>query len=183
VPAAPPSAVPLALAALLLAAAPGAAATHGKGAACTAVDCHEGTGRAPERGTGHAPAAGGECGACHDADGGGPALLRLGDGGDRELCAGCHEAPAAAARDAGVRTAFADGGRDLHGVHVRAAGRGRACLGCHAPHAAAQERLLRTEIAGRGGMRISQRFEPLPGGGRCTTRCHAPKEYRRAGGG
>ena len=169
--------------ALPAAAAP--AAEHpavGAGVPCSAPGCHAGIAQSVAGGSGHDPAAAGDCGGCHDLALATAAFAREVPGeSDAALCAPCHAAHAASATDASVRTGFAEEDRDLHALHVRAAGRGRVCLTCHDPHAGPQPRLLRTEVSVRGSLRITQHFEELPGGGRCTTRCHAPKTYRRDG--
>jgi predicted CXXCH cytochrome family protein len=138
----------------------------------------------------HQPAADGDCISCHDLSlpaqahfvKGAPA----GDGDGREsarvwdltLCAGCHGEELRASTPASMKTGFAEGGRNLHALHVQA-GRGRRCLSCHDPHAARQPKLLRERIPSRGNARIAQEFRREPNGGWCRTGCHAPKRYQR----
>jgi predicted CXXCH cytochrome family protein len=134
----------------------------------------------------HPPAAGGECVSCHDLAlrpevrfvKGVPAAEMQGSAGawDQVLCSGCHGAGLLA--PAATGTGFADGGRNLHALHVQAA-RGRRCLPCHDPHAARQPKLLRERIPARGGAQIAQEFRGETKGGWCRTGCHAPKSYKR----
>jgi predicted CXXCH cytochrome family protein len=158
---------------------------------CVSASCHASVARASAAGgSAHEPAAGGDCASCHDLalpagehfvrgaprdPAEGPESARA---WDLALCVGCH-GETLYARDARVgATAFADGTRNLHALHVQA-GRGRRCLTCHEPHAAVQPRLLRERIPALAGARIAQQFRGEPKGGWCRTGCHAPKGYRR----
>jgi predicted CXXCH cytochrome family protein len=181
----------LVLAALLWCAAPAAAGGHppvdGAGACVTAA-CHAAAPRGPAAASVHDPYAGGDCRSCHDlALAAATRYVRgapAGDGPDRsrpwdlQLCAGCHGESLYARSAPPGATAFADGGSNLHALHVQA-GRGRRCLTCHEPHAARQPALLRERIPAAGGARIPQQFRAEPTGGWCRTGCHAPKRYRR----
>lgn len=163
------------------------------GGSCLTRQCHAGlldSGERPRSLSVHQPAAEGDCVSCHDLAlsgetrfvKGAPARGDDGPDGarawDLSLCTGCHGG-ALAAREAGAGAIrFADGGKNLHALHVQA-GRGRRCLTCHDPHAAVQPRLLRGRIPARAGVLIAQEFRVEPGGGWCRTGCHAPKGYRR----
>jgi predicted CXXCH cytochrome family protein len=163
------------------------------GAGCVTRECHARLpGQTARDGAGsvHQPAAAGECVACHDlalapgtrfvrgAPAGGGEGPAGGRGWDQALCLGCHgEEPFAGGSPPGA-TAFADGSRNLHALHVQA-GRGRRCLTCHEAHASRQARLLRELLPSRGSARIPQEFRGEPQGGWCRTGCHAPKGYRR----
>jgi predicted CXXCH cytochrome family protein len=162
-------------------------------AACVTPQCHARLLAAASGALGgsvHEPASGGDCASCHDlglaaeasfvtgapvgtADG--PEVARA---WDLALCTGCHGEGLLAANALATQTGFADGGRNLHSLHVQA-GRGRRCLPCHDPHAALQPKLLRELIPARGNTRISQQFRGEPKGGWCKTGCHAPKRYTR----
>lgn len=161
------------------------------GQACVTASCHPragGGGTAPPASV-HEPFSGADCRACHDlALGSGAQFVRGAPAGragsdrsrgwDLQLCAGCHgEALFARGAPPGA-TGFADGGRNLHELHVQA-GRGPRCLPCHEPHAARQAWLLRERIPAPGGARIPQEFRGDTTGGWCRTGCHAPKRYRR----
>jgi len=110
-----------------------------------------------------------------EGGGDGPAGPR---GWDQALCAECHDESLAARNAPPGATGFADGGRNLHALHVQA-GRGRRCLVCHDPHASSQAWLLREVLPARGSARITQVFRRDPKGGWCRTGCHAPKLYTR----
>jgi predicted CXXCH cytochrome family protein len=161
------------------------------GPGCVTARCHArllGAASGVKDGSTHPPAAGGDCGACHDLALApetrfvrGASAAREPENSrawDLELCTGCH-GPAPAVGDLpGTATGFADGARNLHTLHVQA-GRGRRCLTCHEPHAARQPKLLRERIPARGSAQVTQEFRGRPDGGWCRAGCHAPKSYRR----
>jgi predicted CXXCH cytochrome family protein len=186
---------PLALALLLCASgATAAEARHPRvdaKQACVTQSCHAPLGRNPAAGgSAHDPFSGGDCVSCHDLAldagthlvRGAPTSPEEGPEGarawDLALCSGCHGESLYARESPPGATAFADGSRNLHALHVQA-GRGRRCLTCHEPHAARQLRLLRERIPARGSVRISQQFRGEAKGGWCKTGCHAPKSYSR----
>lgn len=133
----------------------------------------------------HSPAADLECAVCHTPHGANqPALLRLNypagsyDTYRREnysLCWKCHDASLVE----GGATAFRNGTRNLHQVHVMELKRGRACHLCHTPHAARRPHLI-SETITFGSWTGEFDFEATSDGGTCNTPCHRPKEYKRA---
>lgn len=129
------------------------------------------------------------CSGCHDAHADFGALLLRGDyptvlyaafdQGAYGLCFGCHEQDAFLGADASARTAFRDGHRNLHFVHVGAQGnRGRSCRFCHTAHASASPKLMRDEVP-FGDWAIPIRFESTATGGSCAAGCHAARSYDR----
>lgn len=159
--------------------------------ACVTQSCHAASARAPG-GTGsvHDPYSTGDCVSCHDlaltsevrfvrgAPSSGDNRPESARAWDLALCSGCHGEGLLAPTAPAMATGFADGGRNLHALHVQA-GRGRRCLPCHDPHAAGQPKLLREWIPARRGVQVAQQFRGEPQGGWCKTGCHAPKSYRR----
>lgn len=186
------------LVAVLLSAAVCAAAgprhpTVAGGTGCVTRQCHAGlldTAAGARFGSTHQPAAAGDCASCHDLALRSEASFVKGDPAgtaagpepvrawDLVLCRGCHGEGLLAPGTPAPATGFADGGKNLHALHVQA-GRGRRCLPCHDPHAARQPKLLRQRIPARGGAKIAQEFRGEPRGGWCRTGCHAPKRYTR----
>ncbi|HEX6883222.1 MAG TPA: cytochrome c3 family protein [Planctomycetota bacterium] len=135
----------------------------------------------------HAPVGQGDCGACHDPHGTHTfALLR--DAYPREfyvpfaresyaLCFRCHQAEAFTAPETTL-TAFRDGTRNLHALHVNQA-KGRSCRACHTTHASTLPAGL-AELVPFGQWALPLRFERTPSGGACAPGCHSRAEYAPA---
>lgn len=99
------------------------------------------------------------------------------------LCFSCHDRQMVLA-DAGMAaeavTAFRNGDRNLHFVHVNRDHKSRSCRICHDSHAANRERHIRTEVPfGPGGWMLPIKYERLADGGRCGAGCHRAFEYNR----
>jgi len=94
------------------------------------------------------------------------------------LCWRCHDKQLTESASGIGATAFRDGDRNLHRVHVAELKQGRACHLCHMPHASDRPHLLREELRFKNWV---SRFDytETPEGGSCATPCHRPKEYRR----
>jgi predicted CXXCH cytochrome family protein len=96
------------------------------------------------------------------------------------LCLGCHDPKLATQRRAGQSiTAFRDGDRNLHFVHVNNGWRSHGCNACHASHGTTgNDRDVRGQVV-FGAWQISIKFNRTDTGGRCTTGCHLPYAYDR----
>jgi hypothetical protein len=98
------------------------------------------------------------------------------DLGNFALCWLCHDKYMAVMPATSSKTAFRDGTRNLHYVHLMG-DEGYLCGACHRPHASAGEKLLG---------RTMEWTEDLVGfagrddGGLCATRCHEARHYRRS---
>ncbi len=137
----------------------------------------------------HGPIVNGRCVDCHDVHGGDKERLLVKPYATafyqefREdsvgLCLSCHDAALIAAeevRDEG--TAFRNGARNLHFVHVMKGDQGRSCRSCHTPHASRFGELIAESVPyGKWNMPIN--FKPSTTGGSCAPGCHKPESYDR----
>jgi len=96
------------------------------------------------------------------------------------LCYTCHNKDEAITEaKTTTLTAFRDGDRNLHTVHVVAPKRGRTCRACHGEHATKQNHLIRSQVPfGSQGWMLKINYRATPTGGLCTKTCHDTKEYR-----
>jgi predicted CXXCH cytochrome family protein len=134
----------------------------------------------------HQPAASGECQVCHRAHPSPhPDLLRhtypttlyaaLGDS-TYDLCFDCHDDRLATAERT-TATAFRQGDRNLHHVHVSGQ-KGRTCGLCHDPHATDLPAMLRSSVRfGPRGWELPIGFERTETGGSCASGCHQKLRY------
>ena len=96
------------------------------------------------------------------------------------LCFGCHDKSLVDPAAQPPGTAFRDGAKNLHAVHVAKSDKGRTCSVCHSVHGSPQPRLIRRELAfGGAGWKLTIDFKPSVDGGTCVASCHEPKTYRR----
>jgi predicted CXXCH cytochrome family protein len=127
------------------------------------------------------------CASCHEPHGGARARL-LGDTfpagayaayTDTEygLCFTCHDRELASAATTTTATAFRDGPRNLHFVHVNKE-KGRSCGLCHDAHASARPALM-AESVPFGQWKLPVRFAKTTSGGSCAAGCHRPYSYDR----
>lgn len=136
----------------------------------------------------HGAVAHGDCSACHSVHGSthqrllqrinpslltGPFDLR-----NYALCFACHD-PGLAISSAA--TAFRDGSRNLHRVHLGDGSKSRGCSACHAVHAGELPRLIASTVDFEGSGWLSpMNFTITPDGGSCAPGCHEPMSYSRA---
>jgi predicted CXXCH cytochrome family protein len=145
----------------------------------------------------HEPLRKAQCLGCHDPHGSGHArLLKAGYSLEREvqlggkefaLCLTCHER--ALLLEGVARTAFTDGERNLHALHVLGRGRepdktttvkGLTCRNCHEAHTATTAALTRTELDCGGSLCMKMEYRRSDEGGECMTSCHSSRiKYRR----
>jgi predicted CXXCH cytochrome family protein len=137
----------------------------------------------------HGPVAAGDCGECHAVHGGEHAKLlrqlapeilpRPFDERNFALCFSCHDR-ALVMTEKGSATAFRDGERNMHRIHVVSETKSRGCGSCHAVHASDHPRLIAGEVAFEGsGWMMPMNFVVEPEGGSCAPGCHEPMRYRR----
>lgn len=140
------------------------------------------------------------CFDCHDPHGSAHrALLHADFTSDREvkdeakdhaLCLRCHPGAGLFGEGAGLKTAFADGARNLHLLHVRSEGhrseraagqKGLTCRNCHEIHSATNPALTRTELECGSSLCLKLDFRRVEGGGECATSCHGERmRFRNA---
>ncbi|TNF32012.1 MAG: cytochrome C [Deltaproteobacteria bacterium] len=136
----------------------------------------------------HGPIGDKDCSACHETHGGAnfrllsapyPATFYEGwDEARYELCFTCHDVEAFTAEKTTTATAFRDGDRNLHFLHVNMEKRGRTCRACHEVHASPQPFQIRTSVPyGSKGWQLHLNFEERPNGGACSKTCHVTKSY------
>ena len=134
----------------------------------------------------HGPLRENNCSACHSAHGSDhPEILDMAfpadfyaeyEEGKYALCFNCHDQQIVREETTTV-TAFRNGNRNLHYVHVNRE-KGRSCRSCHHEHASNQPNHVRSEVPfGRWVMEID--FNQTDSGGGCTTGCHLPYKYDR----
>jgi predicted CXXCH cytochrome family protein len=134
----------------------------------------------------HGPVEKGDCSACHQAHASPHPMLLNGayDKGfyvafsetSHEMCFQCHDRRLAE-EEKSTATAFRDGARNLHYVHVHRE-KGRNCRVCHEVHAGNEEKLLRKSVDfGPGGWKLPIGFTRTAAGGSCASGCHRQFSY------
>jgi len=135
----------------------------------------------------HDPVKAKDCSACHRTHGGENYRLLIAaypesfyapfDKKNYALCFGCHNEKVVSEPVTTTLTAFRDGSRNLHYVHV-ARERGRTCRACHEVHAAKQAKRIRDNVPyGPSGWLLNIGFTRTATGGTCTKTCHDTKSY------
>lgn len=130
----------------------------------------------------------GNCAACHTPHGGEVAgLLKAAfPGGNYQrwdekaypLCFECHERTLVSEAETGSATAFREGRKNLHTVHVDDGDKGRSCAMCHDVHGTRGPMLVRDELEyGKWTMKL--KFRKTDTGGSCAPGCHKPLVYDR----
>lgn len=93
------------------------------------------------------------------------------------LCFDCHESSLLRHADTTTETAFRNGAKNLHFVHVMKE-KAMRCSGCHDVHASDTGHLLASTIQfGKWEMRLNVTLNPE--GGSCSPGCHVSKSYQR----
>lgn len=137
----------------------------------------------------HGPVAEGECAICHTPHGSDARGMVSGAYPDSfyapwdedvyELCFMCHDAEAFEQAETEDATAFRDGARNLHYLHVHKDRKGRTCRACHEVHAGERPKLIAESVRfGKWDLPIG--FTASEEGGTCQPGCHKPYSYDRA---
>ncbi len=136
----------------------------------------------------HGPAAEGGCSGCHGVHGGDLARLLTAAystefyGAFSEdayaLCFKCHDPNLVRADPSKGETAFRDGERNLHTLHVNPSPQGRSCRACHATHASKSAAHVADSVP-FGQWKLPINFTTTPTGGSCAPGCHKPASYDR----
>jgi predicted CXXCH cytochrome family protein len=93
------------------------------------------------------------------------------------LCYGCHNDKVISVETTTTLTAFRDGSKNLHYVHVNRE-RGRTCRACHEVHASKQAHHIRDGVPyGAKGWILKIGYTKTPTGGSCVKTCHDEKSY------
>ncbi|MFA5515851.1 MAG: cytochrome c3 family protein [Desulfuromonadales bacterium] len=137
----------------------------------------------------HGPINEGKCSPCHDPHGSDfnrlltrsyPAGLYASYAqGKYDLCLQCHEENLLRFEDTTLYTAFRNGKRNLHFVHVADKRKGRTCRACHETHASNDQHLISKEGMPFGNWKIPVGFLKTATGGSCAPGCHRPLAYDR----
>lgn len=137
----------------------------------------------------HAPVEGKDCSACHMTHGGPNFRLLVEaypekfyapyDPANYALCYKCHNDQIMAKPETTTLTAFRDGSRNLHYLHVHKDTNGRTCRACHEVHAAEQPHQIRDGVPyGKSGWVLKINYEQKHDGGLCAKTCHTAKGYK-----
>ncbi len=93
------------------------------------------------------------------------------------LCYACHNERVVTEPETTTLTAFRDGSKNLHYVHVNKE-RGRSCRACHEVHASKQDHHVRDGVPyGQKGWVLKIGYKKLSTGGQCTKTCHDSRTY------
>jgi predicted CXXCH cytochrome family protein len=99
--------------------------------------------------------------------------------GPAALCFKCHKPELAEQARTSSATAFRNGNRNLHSLHLHQKGKSRSCRACHEVHQTHQDYLL-AEWVPFSGMKLPLKFEKRSDGGSCATACHGRFAYGRS---
>jgi len=137
----------------------------------------------------HGPIEAGECKACHDPHGSDNFRMLRGSyprdiyvpykEGLYGLCLGCHEKNLLRFPETTLYTAFSNGKRNLHYVHVVNNRKGRTCRVCHEPHASDGPKLINKEGPSFGDWKLPFNLKLTATGGNCAAACHRAFGYDR----
>ena len=137
----------------------------------------------------HGPINKGECKSCHDPHGSDNFRMLRGSypaelyapykEGIYGACLACHNKNLLTFAETTVYTAFRNGSRNLHYVHVSNKRKGRTCRICHAPHASNGIKLIDKESIKFGEWDIPINFQINATGGSCAPGCHRAFSYDR----
>jgi len=137
----------------------------------------------------HGPLQGNDCVSCHAPHGSDyfrllvkyypPNFYSLYSEGSYALCFSCHDKAAFAEYRTTSNTAFRNGDRNLHFVHVNKKEKGRTCRACHEVHADTGRPHHVREYLQFGGWTMPMNFSVSKDGGSCLPGCHGEKRYRR----
>jgi predicted CXXCH cytochrome family protein len=133
----------------------------------------------------------GSCSGCHAAHGGERAALltkfysglfyQRYSAGAYELCISCHDGKLLTEPRTTTATAFRNGDRNLHALHVvEQGGRGENCRVCHVSHAGGAAKVGVVEQMRYGKWNAPMRFVRTASGGSCFPGCHPRYGYDTA---
>ena len=136
----------------------------------------------------HGPVRDGNCGGCHSVHGGDvdrllvkpyPETFYEGFAVDKyALCFTCHDQQLVLAKETQAVTAFRNGDRNLHYVHVNKPDQGRSCRACHSTHASTNPMHVRKTVP-FGNWQLPVNFTANESGGKCASGCHQELSYDR----
>lgn len=128
-----------------------------------------------------------DCGSCHEAHSSElHTLLKMsfpagiyagGQSENFELCFSCHDRALMEEEETSTSTAFRDGKKNLHFLHLNG-GKARSCKLCHNIHGSSNKFLL-ADVVPFGHWNMPVGFAPSESGGSCNTGCHARISYSR----
>ena len=135
----------------------------------------------------HGPIRDGNCAGCHETHGSNVSRLLAKPYPEAfyqsfaqekyDLCFTCHDKQLVLTEKTANLTAFRNGDRNLHFVHVNRE-KGRNCRSCHETHASTNELHVRNSVPfGKWEMPI--KFARSDSGGSCSPGCHKPYAYDR----
>lgn len=93
------------------------------------------------------------------------------------LCFACHEEQIVLNARTTTLTAFRNGEKNLHYLHVNQE-KGRTCRACHEIHAGTRPKRMK-DFVPFGSWKYPVNFETTSDGGRCAPGCHVPRAYSR----
>ena len=137
----------------------------------------------------HGPIMDGECTACHQPHASDNRKLLVKPfpeefylpytDGAYALCFKCHSNQLVLDQRTLSSTAFRNGDKNLHYVHVNRPDHGRSCKVCHDPHASRQQKLIKQKVPGYGNWDIPINYTKTFNGGTCVVGCHKTRSYER----
>ncbi len=139
----------------------------------------------------HGPVEAGNCTACHNVHGSSQSrLLRANftdafyasfDLKNYALCFECHEPDLVTEERTTELTAFRDGDRNLHYLHVNRQTKGRTCRACHEIHGSDHPSHIAESVPfGDSQWALPIEFRATATGGSCAPGCHKPMSYSRS---
>lgn len=137
----------------------------------------------------HGPINKDDCAACHTVHGGSNDHLLIAkysatfytekEPDAAALCAKCHDPKLLAAPLGDKQTAFRDGTRNLHTVHLgQGTGQSRTCRACHTVHASRFPNMIADSVK-FGEWTLPLNYIKSPTGGSCAPGCHKAQPYDR----
>ncbi|MFQ5503740.1 MAG: cytochrome c3 family protein [Planctomycetota bacterium] len=137
----------------------------------------------------HTPVRQGECSACHEPHGSANRRLLRRSYPEEfyapfaveryQLCFSCHEKEKILVAETETLTAFRNGKKNLHFVHVNDPLKGRTCRACHDVHASKSPKQIRSTVPYGSSWYYPLRFDLTASGGRCGPACHKERRYDR----
>lgn len=138
----------------------------------------------------HGPIRAGECSPCHDAHASDHKLLLRSEFprafytpfsvDQYQLCFSCHTKDLVLTEETEHLTAFREGTKNMHFLHVNRDPKGRSCKSCHAIHGSNQPNHIAQKVQFDGSdwaMEIN--YAPTATGGSCQPGCHSKRDYDR----
>ncbi len=136
----------------------------------------------------HAPLKEGQCTPCHDPHGTpydkllvnkfSPDFYVSYTDTSFQLCFGCHNRDMLRNPATTYATAFRDGNKNLHYLHVNRKDRGKSCKACHMVHGGENPKLMADKVP-FGKWSLPIKFIKTESGGSCAPGCHQKYPYDR----